>query len=128
MEAYQHLQRLAALPQEIVKSASDHMVVTDINGNIWYVAPALARLAGSSAARMIGTPVTRLLPDVQIRSYTPGYNLAWVAFSFPTASARQFLFEPHEREPLLANVQIATVYMGLTHWFVLHVNPVEAED
>ncbi|MBL8470162.1 MAG: PAS domain S-box protein [Rhodocyclaceae bacterium] len=128
MEVFQHLQRVAALPQNIVEKATESMLVTDVNGHIWYVASALARLAGTTAGRMIGTPISKLLPDIQIRSFTPGYNMAWVAFNYPPITRRQLVFEPREGQPMLADVSISTVCMGLSHWFVLHVDPVDADD
>lgn len=55
-------------------------LILDSNGMVRFCSDALARLAGSTAADMVGTAARSFMPDLPLDPATEGYNVAFAAF------------------------------------------------
>ena len=59
------------------------IVVVDTHGVVNFCSAAAARAFGTSAEGLAGKPIASLVPQLPLRSGTPGYNLAYALFWFP---------------------------------------------
>jgi CheY-like chemotaxis protein len=64
------------------------IVVVDPHGVVRFCSAAAARAFGSDADRLAGKPIASLVPQLPLRSGTPGYNLAYALFWFPDQLGR----------------------------------------
>lgn len=62
---------------------SHGIVVIDTHGVVSFCSAAAARAFGTDAERLAGKPIASLVPQLPLRSGTPGYNLAYALFWFP---------------------------------------------
>lgn len=66
------------------------MLILDKSGRIRSCSPAAAQLFKRRPAELLEAGVRTLIPDLPIRENTPGYNLSYTVFSYPTGGWQRF--------------------------------------
>jgi PAS domain-containing protein len=75
-----------ATPDDAAAAPSPELhgiVVVDTHGVVNFCSAAAARAFGANAEGLAGKPIASLVPQLPLRSGTPGYNLAYALFWFP---------------------------------------------
>lgn len=99
--------RFAPLPPP--EETGHAMLILDLPARIRYCCAAAGRLFRRRADGMIGHPVAALLPDLPLRDNTPGYNLAYVVFHFPSAGWQRLRGSDAAGSHLALDVSIGTM-------------------
>lgn len=58
------------------------LLVLDATGTIEFCSPAVANFYGENSQSLVGQPVMNILPGLPLKASTPGYNRAYVIYTF----------------------------------------------
>ncbi len=111
---------------DMAATATDAMaavgaLVLDKNGAIRFCSTAVARLAGTTAAGLLGRPVRQLLPQLPFNHGTPGYNVAFAMFSATADVAHSLLLSRADGSQMTVDAALSSFRVNEEHLFCVEL-------
>lgn len=115
-----------AAHHDLAATATDAMaavgsLVLDKNGIIGFCSAAVARLAGTTAAGLIGRPIRFLLPQLPFNHGTAGNNLAFAMFSAAADVSHALLLARADGSQLTVDASLSSFKVNDEHLFCLEL-------
>lgn len=110
----------------VAATASDAMaaagtLVLDQNGSIRFCSAAVARLAGTTAADLLGRPIRDLLPQLPFNHGTPGCNVAFAMFSSTADVAHSLLLSGTDGIQMTVDASLSSFTVNEEQLFCLEL-------
>lgn len=111
---------------QVTATATDAMaaagpLVLDQNGTIRFCSTAAARLAGTTAAGLVGRPIRHLLPQLPFNHGTPGYNVAFAMFSSTADVVHSLLLSRADGSQMTVDTSLSSFKVNAEHLFCLEL-------
>lgn len=100
----------------LFRSGDQALLILDERGCIQFCGD--ARLLGQDEDAISGTPVNKLIPSLNLREKTPGYNVAYVDFWFAGDVWRRHEARTPGGHPVHVDITLRATLTGGRHWFV----------
>lgn len=94
-------------------------LILDGNGTIMFCSNALALLVGTTASELVGRTIKSLLPEMPLSPTTPGYNVAFAAFSWAAGSLHQWMLIRSDGSKLAVDASITSLKTSRDYLFCL---------
>lgn len=117
-----HLQALSGAEhaeQPALRPAVVGSLILDGNGTIRFCSNALANLVGVGAGELVGRTIKSLLPEMPLSPTTPGYNVAFAAFSCAAGYLHKWVLVRNDGSKLEVEASISSLKTGKEYLFCL---------